>query len=511
MNYRNCPSILLILIFSHASTLLVGDYGDLKWSAMADDVVYGAPALDLSGNVYISSEDGRVHAFDSSGNPKWIFSGSSDWLDSAPTIAPDGTVYVGSWDGNIYAIDGITGTEKWAYSTGGVIIGSPAIGNDGTVYIGSNDSFFYAIRSDGSLKWLSEAVPSYSAINSSPILSANGEAVYFGNDDGEFYALSSADGALLWSFSVAETHPPDSTTSVAISAAAAIGADGSIYFGCENNYLYALNSDGSLLWSYAAAEPIRSSPAISNDGTLFFAAQDGYLYALDSLGFQLNETYIGDVFYCSPAIDNDGNVLIAGYAGSSTIGAATRFVSVNPDGQIIWEYIIEDYNDASPNIGPNGSFYFAAHNGKLYCFEGSAPLMTDSPWPRFQANFLQDGLLNRTTTPTQPDISDYFSNIAERTEAGWVHVPWFGVGWLMPRDLPWVEHLELGYIFLDGPTDSSIWFYDIRLNDWLYANQFAKNFYFRAGTGTWTYHLQGTTAYTTRWFFDYGQMDWFSD
>lgn len=503
---------LLALLFACLPGALHAAYGDLRWKGLTDGPILGGPAIDDQGNVYVSSQDGRVHCFAPDGSLNWIFSGATDWMESAPTIGADGTVYAGSWDGVLYAIDGANGSLKWSFATGAVLIGSPAVGSDGTVFMGSNDSFFYAIHPDGSLKWISEAVPSYSPINSSAVLSGGGDAVYFGNDGGEFHALSTATGASLWSFSVASVHPPDSTTSVAITGAPAIGSDGSIYFGCENGYLYALDYDGSLRWAYAAAEPIRSSPAIDNSGTVYFAAQDGYLYAVDSLGFQVAETFVGDVFYCSPAIDQTGNVLIAGYAGSATLGAASRFLAIAPSGDIAWEYLIGDYNDASPTIAPDGSLYFAAHDGALYCFEGAAALMSDSPWPRFQANLKQTGRSTAAPTdPSGPFITDYFSTITETHPEGWVLVPWFGAGWIMPRELPWVEHLELGYIFLAGPTGNSIWFYDMRLNDWLYANQFAPNFYFRAAAATWVYHLQGTTIYTNRWFFDYGAMAWFMD
>lgn len=503
---------LVLLLLAGLPGVLHGAYGDLRWKGRTDGPILGPPAIDDQGHLYVASQDGRVHSFRPDGSLRWIFSGASDWMESAPTIGPDGTVYAASWDGGLYAIDGATGSLKWAFATGGVIIGSPAVGPDGTVFIGSNDSFFYAVHPDGSLKWISEAVPSYSPINGSPVLNTAGDAVYFGNDDGEFHALSTATGVSLWNFSVASVHPPDSTTSVAISGAAAIGNDGSIYFGCENGRLYALGYDGTLRWSFAATEAIRSSPAIDNNGTLFFAAQDGYLYAVDSLGFQLAETFVGDVFYCSPAIDQTGNVLIAGYAGSATLGAASRFLSISPDGSIAWEYLIGDYNDASPSIAPDGTFYFAAHDGALYSFEGEAALMSDSPWPRFQANLKQTGRASSTPgDPSSPLITDYFSTITETYPEGWVRVPWFGAGWIMPRELPWVEHLELGYIFLAGPTANSIWFYDIRLNDWLYATQLAPNFYFRAAAATWIYHLQGTTLHTNRWFFDYGAMAWFMD
>jgi len=62
-------------------------------------------------------------------------------------------------------------------------------------------------------------------------------------------------------------------------ASAAVGADGTIYFGDEGGYIYALNPDGSLLWSYQTGGRIhRSGPIIAGDGALYVGSADRMLY-----------------------------------------------------------------------------------------------------------------------------------------------------------------------------------------------------------------------------------------
>ena len=51
------------------------------------------------------------------------------------------------------------------------------------------------------------------------------------------------------------------TTGGMVRSAPAIGADGSIYFGSDDNKLYALNPDGSENWNYPTSGVVRSSPA----------------------------------------------------------------------------------------------------------------------------------------------------------------------------------------------------------------------------------------------------------
>jgi len=60
----------------------------------------------------------------------------------------------------------------------------------------------------------------------------------------------------------------------------AIGADGTIYFGSDDSYLYALSPDGRLKWRYQTGKWMRSSPAIGADGIIYFGSGDNYLYAI---------------------------------------------------------------------------------------------------------------------------------------------------------------------------------------------------------------------------------------
>jgi outer membrane protein assembly factor BamB len=497
----------LIRLLAFAPLALGAADGDLRWTARTGGVIFGPPAISPSGDVLVGSEDGGVHAFSPDGAPLWSFTGAADWIDSAPTIAPDGTVYAGSWDGFLYAIDGDTGSLRWKYETGGLIVASPAIGPDGTVYVGSNDTFLYAIHPDGTLKWITAAIASYDPINGSPVLSHGGTTIFFGNDAGELFALDAATGARRWGFSIQSVHPPASAAvSLAISSAPAIGRDGSVYFTSENGRLYALKSSGELLWSYQAAEPIRSSPAISSDGSIYFAAQDGYLYAVDTEGFQIWETFIGDVFYCSPALTADGDILIAGYAGSAQSGAASRFVMTSPEGVVLWEFLVEAYNDSSPNIAPDGSFYFGAHDGRLYQFAGSAPLM-DGQWPRFQANTRQTGYTGETR-PT--DLAAWFPEISDLQD-GWGRVAWFGDGWVRDAGLPWIEHSGHGYLYLGRAEATGLWFHHLSLAQWLFAPQAAPGYLFQPTANAWIYHPPAIPETGVRWYHDLRARAWFPD
>ena len=68
-----------------------------------------------------------------------------------------------------------------------------------------------------------------------------------------------------------------------IDSSPAIGADGTIYVGSEDDNLYALTDNGtsgSLKWKYATGIVIESSPALGADGTIYVGSNDNNLYAL---------------------------------------------------------------------------------------------------------------------------------------------------------------------------------------------------------------------------------------
>ncbi|MEW6659475.1 MAG: PQQ-binding-like beta-propeller repeat protein [Thermodesulfobacteriota bacterium] len=75
------------------------------------------------------------------------------------------------------------------------------------------------------------------------------------------------------------------TTGGPVMSSPAVGADGTIYVGSEDEHLYALNPDGSLKWACNLGgfrNFIISSPAVGPDGTIYFGAYDHKLYAVYS-------------------------------------------------------------------------------------------------------------------------------------------------------------------------------------------------------------------------------------
>lgn len=296
--------------------------GTLKWKYTTGGGCWTSPAIGSDNTIYFGTDDGKFYAMNPDGTLKWTYSVDNNSYFSAPAIASDGTIYVVSsaWLVRVPIAEGPSlqletskfhaispdGTLKWSYDVPGTgPPNSPAIASDGAIYFTFRRTL-YALNPSGTLKW--SYATNQGTIYSSPAIGSDG-TIYFGNNN-KLYAVDS-DGTLKWVYLT----KGDIISSPAISTADVIYVGttfstdryGFIYF---DNKLYAINSNGTLKWSYTAAGEIWSSPTIGSGGTVYFVANDGKLYALDANG-ALNWSCVTKVsrqIKASPIIDSDGTI-----------------------------------------------------------------------------------------------------------------------------------------------------------------------------------------------------------
>ena len=60
-----------------------------------------------------------------------------------------------------------------------------------------------------------------------------------------------------------------------IDSSPAVSKEENVYFGPNDDALYALSSGGILLWTFTASEVITLSPAIDSDGTFLWSITSG--------------------------------------------------------------------------------------------------------------------------------------------------------------------------------------------------------------------------------------------
>lgn len=154
-----------------------------------------------------------------------------------------------------------------------------------------------------------------------------------------------------------------------------------IYVGTDTDRLMALDSRGSLEWSYVTSgNASESSPAIGSDGIIYMGAGDigtavYCVFAISTTGSFSWSYQAGSDVFSSPAVSSEEKI----YIGSLD----KNIYSLNSDGSLAWSYETFDFVRSSPSIGSDGRVYVGSDDNLLYVFD--EPL---TPTP--------------TTTPTAP-------------------------------------------------------------------------------------------------------------
>jgi outer membrane protein assembly factor BamB len=159
-----------------------------------------------------------------------------------------------------------------------------------------------------------------------PAIDAAGQRLYVGNEKGEFFCLNTANGGVVWKYTV------PTGTDKRIRSGAALDPDrpgaAAVYFQCNNTRLYAINAQtGVLLWSAVTGNvgaplatdnpmPVSSSPVINAAGLVLVGTAEsdksGSLRAFDRAnGAPLWEVRLGTAVEASPAIGANGWVFVA--------------------------------------------------------------------------------------------------------------------------------------------------------------------------------------------------------
>ncbi|MEM4258378.1 MAG: PQQ-binding-like beta-propeller repeat protein [Candidatus Thermoplasmatota archaeon] len=268
-----------------------------------------------------------------------------DSIVSSPVVT-DRFVFIGSSDKKIYCFNATTGDIVWSYQTGGNIKSSPAVDNDRLIVLADNKRLFCfdADPSDGidegvddpdnasyDLIWRKTLSVTIFSAEPSPII--YNEKIYLGTGF-RLFSFDLQTGNILWQVTdlpITITRTPtiyqnrlyvttfsdknqtlcfdsdpfddgidegipdpeeceydliwiyDTQTGNTVMSSP-ISADGKIYFGSRDSFMYCLNaSDKSLIWKYKTKDPIEtSSPAIAQKVLVFSSNTTLYCFADNS-------------------------------------------------------------------------------------------------------------------------------------------------------------------------------------------------------------------------------------
>lgn len=136
------------------------------------------------------------------------------------------------------------------------------------------------------------------------------------------------------------------------------GSDGTIYFGSEDRFLYALYDDGTLKWRLNLEDRITDTLAIAYDGTLYTGSRRGFLFAVNPYGKQVWKIKLKGKPFGNPAVMPDGTLYLATDEG--------WLYSISHTGFIRWEIKLPASPVISPVVGT--SIYIALDNERIYSY-----------------------------------------------------------------------------------------------------------------------------------------------
>ncbi|MGH7814194.1 MAG: PQQ-binding-like beta-propeller repeat protein [Candidatus Binataceae bacterium] len=144
-----------------------------------------------------------------------------------------------------------------------------------------------------------------------------------------------------------------------------MGTDGTIYIGCGDNHLYAVNPDGTQKWKLQIGKSPYSPPAIGADGTIYIGSKNHKLYAVKPNGVRKWAFTSGGSIHSAPVVGADGTI----YIGPDGV----TLYAVRPTGTQKWVFAAGGFVGAAPAIGADGTVYFGSLVGNIYAVGATSP------------------------------------------------------------------------------------------------------------------------------------------
>jgi eukaryotic-like serine/threonine-protein kinase len=184
-------------------------------------------------------------------------------------------------------------------------------------------------------------------IRSTPLF-FNG-SIYIGCYDNNLYALNATNGEFQWKYA----------TDGGIVTKPAV-FEGNIYFGSEDHRLHVVSArSGKVLWTYFADDPIRSSPRIAENHA-FFGSDDKYLHAVNIGTGRLSWRFAAAAeIRSSPFVVDE-----LAYFGCES----GDFYAVNFRGEMKWRFSAKRGITSSPWVHDN-VVYFTSMDSYLYALD----------------------------------------------------------------------------------------------------------------------------------------------
>jgi PQQ-like domain len=214
----------------------------------------------------------------------------------------------------------------------------------------------FSVAFEGVQFWRVDGPGRYIGVTSAAL--AQDGTLYFGQEEGYLFAIT-PNGGNAWVFS---TYLDTLGYAPSVRVPPAVGPDGTIYLVTSAGPFYALKPDGSKLWTFATMPSGVgcATPALATDGTIYINCENGSLLAISPSGQQrwiLERTGSKSNRLTSPAVAADGTIYNAASDG--------KLYAINPDGTERWNFDTKSDIYSSPAIAQDGTVYITTYGGRV--------------------------------------------------------------------------------------------------------------------------------------------------
>ncbi len=281
--------------------------------------------------------------------------------DTPLVLDAEGNLFLGTQDGVFHALNP-EGQKNWriiSEQTGFFHKAGPALDEQGALYLGGQLNQLSCLNPDGSLRWRFDTL---APVAGSPVIDQ--ERVYFLGQDGIFYALERESGEEIWQFHFKP---------VATALQPALNTAGEIILGTGDMQIYALNSQGQILWLYTLENNLAHSPVIGPDGSVYLIDSQGKIYCLDLFG-KLNWVFSNTSPVTAAPIIAEDQLLYFGTAQG-------LILALNPNGEEIWEYALTGAISGDLVLDSQGILYAQSSSGEQVALQSFSQGLAQGDWP----------------------------------------------------------------------------------------------------------------------------------
>ncbi len=311
---------------------------------------------------------------------------------------------------------------------------------------------------DGTIKWkinLREELKLVPFIESVPVIGKD-NTIYVATHENNLFAIN-PDGTTRWKFDAGKTVDiAEYSTKKAVVSTPAIADDGTIYFITLENWLIAVNPDGTEKWRFEHPTSHLNgwtSPTIGEDGTIYISSagkwfsdskKESAVYALNPDGTE-KWRYSNELGgSATPAIDDDGTIYVVGVNSKDAEEHPDegKLISLSKEGKLNWEFFVEEWVEGHPTIDSDGTVYIGSKEGELWAINKDGTIK----W-KFVAERVNFSDAIYYITPDYEHLSG-ISAASSIGKDGTIYVPaWNGIFYALDPDgkVKWEFRTRQGY------------------------------------------------------------------